>query len=38
MIIEDDTDLSELAKIFRNRKFQFNGEVAKVQPEVKHTN
>jgi len=37
MINEDDTDLSELEKIIRNLKPQFNGEVAKVQPEVKHT-
>jgi hypothetical protein len=35
---EIDIDLSELEKIIRNLKSQFKGEVAKVQPEVKHTN
>ena len=38
MISEVDTDISELQKIIRNLKSQFNEEVAKVQPEVKHTN
>jgi len=38
MISEVDTNLTELEKITRNLKSQFDGEVAKVQPEVKHTN
>jgi len=37
-ISQVDTDLHELEKIIRNLNSQFNGEVAKVKPEVKHTN